>query len=146
MPKKRLIDGEKYDNKKYTMASLISAESITAYNKSNKGRKNVSNRLKKKHANNEIWDTAENRFWKSVDKRGEDDCWNIIGSSYKKEITIGKDTDREYKRYTFQRFSLVLHGIHSTKPCVVNVCKNKMCVNPKHLMYMTFKEIGEMTK
>jgi len=146
MPKKRLIDTNKYDGKKYTIGSLICSQTITEYNKSDEGKKAVSKRVKQKHAKNEIWDTAENRFWKSVDKRGEDDCWNIIGSSYKKEITIGKTKDKKFKRYTFHRFSLILHGIKSNKPCVVNVCKNKMCVNPKHLVYMTFAEIGQMTK
>ena len=73
------------------------------------------------------------RFWKQVDKRGPDECWNWLGYT--------KGAKREYggfflkrKNRSAHRVSCVIHGIRLQEGRVVDhLCNNKRCVNPAHL-------------
>jgi hypothetical protein len=82
------------------------------------------------------------RFWKKVDIKEENECWNWIGCLYyKKEgyggITINKKPERSHRVALF-----IIKGPPPTdKPCVLHSCKqNRLCCNPNHLRYGTHKE------
>lgn len=94
----------------------------------------VSPELTKEHLSN--WDDSDYRkFWSSVKKtRG---CWNWrhikkpnqYGSFYTKGIS-----------YRAHRISVVLSGRDIPEFMVVDhMCRNRSCVNPKHLRVVTSK-------
>lgn len=119
---------------KYSLNSILTAERNKSDYMRNVARKNIKKVMQK------LWDTAENRFWKVVDKKDKNDCW--YSKSYR--ISTGKTLDngkREFK--SMQRFSLELHKKFSKKPCVIAKCGNNNCVNPNHLYYATKTEAGK---
>ncbi len=76
--------------------------------------------------------TPEERFWRQVNKKQNDLCWNWTGCCDSRGygvITINK------KMIKAHRFSYVLNKskIPEDKPCVCHMCNNPLCVNPSHL-------------
>ncbi len=80
--------------------------------------------------------TLEERFWEKVDTSG--DCWEWLGSI----------TNRGYGQFMAQRKLKVAHRAsyellvgEIPKGLVIDhLCRNRSCVNPKHLEPVTSKE------
>jgi hypothetical protein len=75
--------------------------------------------------------TPEERFWRHIDKRGQDECW---------EWQSAKNKDG-YGRFIFDKKNKSVHRIsweisNGAIPdgrCVLHTCDVRSCVNPKHL-------------
>ena len=76
--------------------------------------------------------SIEKRFWKKVDKRSKDECWNWIGGCTDRGYgCIGDGSNRTISAH---RLSWRLHfrNIPIGK-FVLHKCDNKRCINPTHL-------------
>lgn len=79
--------------------------------------------------------TPEERFWRDVDKRGEDECWNWTGK-------LQQGRGRFQGRGRLELAHVYSYELHSGKKVpegkeIDHKCQNPSCVNPQHLRPVT---------
>ena len=82
------------------------------------------------------------RFWRFVDRKSEDECWNWIGNKLKSgygQISIGakKEMSKGAHRVSWELANdkSIPDGMY-----IMHKCDNPSCVNPNHLTIGTAKE------
>lgn len=80
--------------------------------------------------------TLEDRFWSKVDRRGDDECWPWLASLKPNgygQIAIGNHVPGLAHRIAYE---LVVGPIPEGL-CIDHLCRNRSCVNPRHMECVT---------
>jgi len=72
-------------------------------------------------------------FWKKVDKRGPDECWNWLGAINRKGGGYGQFGVRGFIAKAHRVSWELLYGDIPKGLMVLHKCNNPSCVNPSHL-------------
>lgn len=72
------------------------------------------------------------RFWKKVDRKGPDECWEWTGARIQRGYGVG--TADKVKFYAHRRSFAINIGTLGDAAVVMHRCDNPPCVNPAHLV------------
>src|SRR5512144_125133 len=81
--------------------------------------------------------SVDERFWKKVEKRGDDECWEW--KAYRKDgygLFAYYGAHIMAHRWSYER----AHGPIPRHLTLDHLCRNRMCVNPAHLEVVTIRE------
>lgn len=81
----------------------------------------------------------EERFWSNVIKSSVENCWNWIGKSKTKD-GYGRFRVGTIKKLAHRYSYELIVGPISKELEIDHLCKNRSCVNPKHLEPVTHLE------
>lgn len=83
-------------------------------------------------------DKAQDRFWIKVDRRGPDDCWQWIASKNPKGYGYFSMPAIKRSPFLAHRVSFIIaNGQINDGMMIDHMCRNRGCVNPKHLRQVT---------
>ena len=83
-------------------------------------------------------ESPDDRFWRAVDIKNADDCWEWMGTRHKKgygEFTLPNKVGIKAHRYSW----ISINGEISDGLVVCHRCDNPPCCNPAHLFLGTHK-------
>ncbi len=110
-------------------------ERIKLLNDKDKKIKDYYNTLKHKNfkkllINDSDINSIINKFWKKVNIKEENECWNWIGA-----LDSGGHGHLVHKEKDFKarKISWLIHHGNFPDGNIYNTCNNQICVNPKHL-------------
>lgn len=90
--------------------------------------------IKNRYRNRPVWD----RFWEKVDRRGDDDCWHWTGGKNNSGYGAFCFARKRYGAHRFVYEQTV--GDIPAGYTIDHICRNRACVNPKHLRLLTHRE------
>lgn len=77
-------------------------------------------------------ETSEERFWKLVDKKGDDDCWDWTGYYVNPNLKTEPLFSLDKKMISARKYAWTIS--HETPISRIrSICGNMGCVNPRHL-------------
>ncbi len=82
--------------------------------------------------------TPEERFWKYVDKKSNNECWNWTGTcntNHYGELSVYGKCVRTHRFSWEIHFGKIPNGLF-----VCHTCDNPKCANPEHLFLGTYKD------
>lgn len=85
----------------------------------------------------EISEKDIKRYWRFVDIRGNDECWEWLGSDNGTEY--GKFWLNNETKYAHRISYFLAYGNIEDGYQIDHLCKNRKCVNPNHLEKVTVK-------